>query len=90
MRALANHDLFKQLSGNPSSIRILAAINANPMMQKNDLLSIYQKVKDEVDFLADDDKSMQSKSDTRDVMGNTISLRLSTEASIQLMKETMP
>ena len=55
VRALANHDLFKQLSGNPFSIRLLAAFNANPMLKNNDLKSIYTKVKNEINLLADDD-----------------------------------
>ena len=90
IRALANHDLFKQLSGNPLSIRILAAFNANSMLENNDLVSIYNKVKNEVNELAGDEKSVNALQSHENVMGNAISLRLSTEASVQLLRDTVP
>ena len=82
IRALANHDLFKQLSGNPLSIRILAANNANSMLEKNDLKSIYKKVKNEINELTNDEESAKALKGHEGVMGNAISLRLSTEASV--------
>ena len=60
------------------------------MVKHNDLLSIYKKVKNEINLLADDDNSVKSNIGNQGVMGNAISLRLSTEASIQLMRDTMP
>ena len=52
------------------------------MVKHNDLLSIYKKVKNEINLLADDDNSVKTNIGNEGVMGNAISLRLSTEASI--------
>ena len=60
----------------------MAAFNANPMLKKNDLKSIYRKVKSEINLLADDDFNIKDNAGQEGVMGNAISLRLSTEASI--------
>ena len=65
-------------------------MNANAMFQKNDLKSIYKKVKDEINELADDENSVKTQAGREGRIGNAISLRLSTEASIQLLKEAMP
>ena len=35
-------------------------MNANAMFQKNDLKSIYKKVKDEINELADDENSVKT------------------------------
>ena len=43
IEALTNHDLFKKLSGNPTSIVILASILVNPLFTK--CLSIHQLYK---------------------------------------------
>ena len=51
MQALANHDLFRQLCGNPMSIRILASFHANEMLSNNDLTSLYKKVQEEKEIL---------------------------------------
>jgi len=53
--------MFRQLDGNPLSIRRLAALHANEMLRNNDLKSIYGKVKDEVIQLDDENQSMLSR-----------------------------
>ena len=52
------------------------------MLDNNDLVSIYNKVKNEINLIADDDKSIRSGAGQQGMMGNAMSLRLSTEASI--------
>ena len=82
-----------KLSGNPLSIRILAAFHANTLLKNNDLKSIYMKVKNEMSLLDDDDrsyKSHKSRKGGNEVVVNSMSLRLSTEASVQLLRETKP
>jgi hypothetical protein len=44
-QALQHHDLFKCLAGNPLAIKMLASFHRNPLMQNNDLLSLYEKVR---------------------------------------------
>ena len=41
MKALENHDMFRQLNGNPLSIRWFAALHANDMMKNCSLKQIY-------------------------------------------------
>ena len=60
------------------------------MQKNNDLRSIYKRVQNEKNLLADDDKSVVSNTGKENVFGNAISLRLSTEASIQLLREAKP
>ena len=74
--------MFKQLSGNPFSIRVLAAHHANTMVRNNDLKAIYKTIQNETSLLADDDNSLRSNIGNEGQIGNAISLRLSTEASI--------
>ena len=85
-KALAIHDMFRQLSGNPMSIRILASFHANVLIKNNDLKSIYLKVKSERTFM-DEDKA---KSNGTSQANNMVSLRLSTETSVQLLRDTSP
>ena len=42
------------------SIKIVAQLNANTMLKRRDLVSIYKKVKNEIDLLADDDNSVKT------------------------------
>ena len=58
------------------------------MLKNNDLKSIYERVKNEMNLLDDDDKS--GNFSTNHSINNSMSLRLSTEASVQLLRETMP
>jgi len=46
VEALSYHDLFRQLSGNPTSIMILAACYSNPFYKFNRLAQLYRKVLD--------------------------------------------
>ena len=77
-KALTMHDMFKQLSGNPMSIRILASFHANTLIKKNDLKSIYEKVRNER-FYMDDDGNKGKGTSSND---NMLSLRVSTETSV--------
>ena len=43
------------------SIKIVAQLNANTMLKRRDLVSIYKKVKNEIDLLADDDNSVKTQ-----------------------------
>ena len=52
------------------------------MLEKNDLTSIYKKVKNEINELTNDEESAEALKGHEGVMGNAISLRLSTEASV--------
>ena len=79
-KALSIHDMFKQLSGNPMSIKILASFHANTLIKKNDLKSIYEKVKSEKSFM---DENHNNKGTSQ--INNLMSLRISTETSVQLL-----
>ena len=48
---LANHDLFKQLSGNPTSIKMIAASLQNPLIKQNNLIDMYLNIKKEKDLV---------------------------------------
>ena len=46
--ALAHHDMFKQISGNPTSITMIAAMLQNPLIKKankNPLIDMYDRIK---------------------------------------------
>ena len=77
-KALSMHDMFKQLSGNPMSIRILASFHANTLIKKNDLKTIYEKVKSERSFMEDENQKGKGTSQ----LNNMVSLRISTETSL--------
>ena len=51
--ALSAHDMFKQLSGNPTSITMIAAFHANPMIKQR-LLEMYKMIKEEKAFVVDE------------------------------------
>ena len=51
--ALSDHDMSKQLSGNPTSIVFLAACFANPF-KMNKLTDLYQKIVEEKNIEDDD------------------------------------
>jgi len=55
MKALAIHDMFKHLAGNPLSIKILASFHKNSLMKENDLCTLYNNIKS--DHKSIDDKA---------------------------------
>ena len=53
---LAAHDMFLQISGNPTSITMMAAIKANEMIKRdhnNALIDIYNRIKSEKDIVVE-------------------------------------
>jgi len=51
---MALHDMFRQLSGNPTSITVIAAIHRNDMLKKsnkNTLVDMYHRIKSEKDIV---------------------------------------
>ena len=110
MQALAIHDLFRQLCGNPLSIMMMAAIHKvktekEPQFMRNisshsklsewemnndTLQAVYRIVKDERGIIDDDARSMGAKSamSRRPPHRNHMSLRISTEASLNLLQST--
>lgn len=86
---LANHDMFKQLSGNPLSISILCGFHRSKHLKDNDLASIYKRLilhKEDGGDGAERGQNQDSSLD--DFVNNRVSLRLSTEATITLLEET--
>jgi hypothetical protein len=79
-QVLAEHDLFRQLSGNPHAITLLACCRANPSTQKN-LNDIYEMV------LSDRVQSVIVEEGTN-LPSNEISLRISTETIINFLQDT--
>lgn len=77
VNALAEHDLFKLLKGNPHSISLLACSRANPI-EKVTLAKIYEMAKQ---------NNWQSISQGDD---NNLSLQISAETTISLLQSTLP
>ncbi len=51
---LSEHDMFRQIQGNPTSITLMAAICANGMIvrkNENPLIDIYNKIIEEKDIV---------------------------------------
>ena len=90
MKALENHDMFRQLNGNPLSIRWFAALHANDMMKNCSLKQIYQEIKDQKASIEeqDDSKSQGSKQSRarKAAYQNRLSIQMSTEASVHLLR----
>ena len=82
MAILAEHDLFKQLRGNPQSVTLLACCRANPLAERP-LKDLYRLIKSDAIqcIFTDEDKNLKT---------NEISLRISSEASIALLKDSSP
>ena len=96
IEALAAHDMFRQLSGNPTSITMIAAIIKNPMIkkaEKNTLIDMYNRIKSEKDIvvedLAEEGEDFNMKAIPR-VYKNTMSLKISTEMGVKLLETTYP
>lgn len=54
IKVLAAHDMFRLMSGNPTAITMMAAINANDMIQRenqNSLIDTYNRIKSEEDIV---------------------------------------
>ena len=89
--ALSYHDLFKQLSGNPSSIVILAACYSNPFRKLNSLTELYKKVLTNfAEAEAAEDRDDISSGLKPTVSKNNMSLNFTTDASIKLLEESAP
>lgn len=84
--ALASHDMFKQLSGNPTSITMVAAIHANPMIKQR-LLEMYKLIKSEKNIVVDELGDDGDEQAIPRVYKNTMSLKISTEMSVKLLEE---
>jgi hypothetical protein len=81
IQALSEHNLFKQLGGNPHSISLLACCRANPL-ESFSLKEIYQMVVN--------NRIMNLLANQGDLKTNEISLRISSEAIINLLSEINP
>ena len=89
--ALSYHDLFKQLSGNPSSIVILAACYSNPFHNVNSLTELYKRVLTNItDTGNGEDRDDISSNLKATISKNNMSLTFTTEASIKLLEESAP
>ena len=83
-RAFSKHDMIKQLSGNPYSIMLVAAIHLNPMISKNDknpLVEIYNRVKSEKQIVVEEIDGVhgfENEKSAPRVYENNCSLRAST------------
>jgi len=92
---LAAHDMFRQISGNPTSITMMAAIKANDMIRRdhsNALIDIYNRIKSEKDIVVEqlgDDENFKSKTIQRKYR-NDMSLKITTETSVELLKRSFP
>ena len=81
--ALTIHDLFHHLAGNPLSIKMLASFHKNSLMKGNDLATLYKRVKSESDQIENfSDRSQRPYSKFM----NNISLKMSTESSMQMLQ----
>ena len=93
---MALHDMFRQLSGVPNSITLIAAIHKNVMLKKNNkntLVDMYHRIKSEKDFVVEE---LVDEFEAKDLKGiptvykSNMSLQISTEMSIKLLEETNP
>ena len=93
---MALHDMFKQLSGVPNSITLIAAIHKNVMLKKNNkntLVDMYHRIKSEKDFVVEE---LVDEFEAKDLKGiptvykSNMSLQISTEMSIKLLEEINP
>ena len=78
--------MFKQLSGNPTSITMIAAIHANPMIKQR-LLEMYKLIKSEKNIVVDELGDDGDEQAIPRVYKNTMSLKISTEMSVKLLEE---
>jgi len=89
--ALAQHDMFKQLLGNPLSITMIAAIHCNPMIKKSEgstLVDMYERIKSEKNIVIEElDYDVEGKVIPR-VIENIMSLKVAAEMSVKLLEST--
>ena len=78
--------MFIQLSGNPTSITMIAAIHANPMIKQR-LLEMYKLIKSEKNIVVDELGDEGDEKAIPRVYKNTMSLKISTEMSVKLLEE---
>ena len=100
IEALSYHDLFKQLSGNPTSIVILASAIANKFIKQQTIADIYVTavLKDQaIESVEDDEEEKESvKSHSSEERGyskakisrNNYSLEFTIRTSIKLLEES--
>ena len=84
IQALGYHDLFRHLSGNRQSISLVAAFHK----QGQNLVRIYKKIHKEEELI--DDNNSNSSRTRAHPHKNLLSLRISTEASVKLLSESLP
>jgi len=75
---LSDHDMFRLLQGNPHSISLIAHCHANPQIPKK-LHEVYKMLKNE---------EMQDFIGENEAPDMNFSLRISSEASVSLLKES--
>lgn len=83
--------MFRQLSGNPTSITMIAALLKNPLIKRsenNPLVDMYKRIKSEKDIVVNELEEKNGSVAT--VYKNNMSLQISTEASVNLLEETSP
>lgn len=96
IKALSEHDMFRQIQGNPTSITLMAAINSNEMIKREDqntLIDIYRRITSEKDIVVEQlghDEDMQAKKVYHRTYKNTMSLKITTEICITQLKQTFP
>lgn len=73
--------MFKQLSGNPTSIVFLAACYANPF-KANKLTDLYERILHEKNIEDDESENQSQNAGKPKISKNNMSLNLTTEASI--------
>ena len=89
--ALSYHDLFKQLSGNPSSIVILAACYSNPFRNVKSLTELYKRVLSNITDSGNSEGRSEVSSNLKATFSkNNMSLSFTTDASIKLLEESAP
>ena len=79
IQAMALHDMFKQLSGVPNSITLIASIYKNVLLKKknkNNLVEIYHRIKSEKDLVVDEEAKDHKRTPTD--QKNNMSLKIST------------
>ena len=93
VECLSHHDMFRQMSGNPTSITLIAAIHANPLYKKdhhNELVDMYNRVKSEEKIVVEEIGDQEKAGSQKSYIKNFMSLNISTEMSIKLLEEAHP
>ena len=91
--------MFKQISGNPTSITMIAAMQKNPLIKKenqNSLIDMYDRIKSHKDIvvrqIGEEDKqdSVGIKAHGTRVYKNVMSLQISTQMNVKMLEKTKP